>query len=102
MANNVLMVRVYLSEGDQGNYGGWVWIGVTDADQLFAEYNASAANIRHKPTNFQSAYEMQVLDPDGNVLRFGSEPKEDQPFGPWMDMQGRLWNLIDGRWHLTR
>jgi hypothetical protein len=27
------------------------------------------------PTNFPWALEMQVKDPDGNVLRIGSEPK---------------------------
>ena len=34
---------------------------------------------------------MQVEDPDGNVLRMGSEPKEGEPFGEWMDMEGRVW-----------
>ena len=27
------------------------------------------------PTNFPWALEMQIEDPDGNVLRFGSEPE---------------------------
>jgi hypothetical protein len=35
--------------------------------------------IRLKPTNFAWAYEMQVEDPDGRVLRFGSDPKGDRP-----------------------
>ena len=26
--------HIFLSEGDQGNPGGWVWIGVEDADAL--------------------------------------------------------------------
>jgi len=29
------------------------------------------------------AFEMQVEDPDGHVLRFGSEPKADRPFAMW-------------------
>ena len=33
---------------------------------------------------------MQAEDPDGNVLRFGSDPKKDEPFGPFMDMHGQL------------
>lgn len=32
---------------------------------------------------------MQVEDLDGNVLRLGSEPKENQPTGEWLDMDGR-------------
>ena len=34
---------------------------------------------------------MQVEDPDGNVLRFGSDPKEGQPYGEWFDMRGVRW-----------
>jgi hypothetical protein len=41
---------------------------------------------------------MQVADPDGNVLRVGSDPRPDQPFGPWLDMEGRLWD--ERRGHL--
>jgi hypothetical protein len=37
-------------------------------------------NILLPPTNFPWALEMQVEDPDGNVLRIGSEPKTDRPF----------------------
>ena len=33
------------------------------------------APIRLPPTNFSWALEIQVEDPDGNVLRFGSEPR---------------------------
>jgi catechol 2,3-dioxygenase-like lactoylglutathione lyase family enzyme len=69
-----------LSEGGQGNPGTWVWIGVDDTASLFDEYRAKGAVIRLSPTNYRWAYEMQVQDPDGHVLRFGSEPKADQPF----------------------
>src|SRR5882757_1182897 len=58
--------HIFLSEGDQGNPGSWVWIGVEDADALFAEYRMSAAKVRHAPTNYSWAYEMQVEDLDGN------------------------------------
>ncbi len=82
---------IFLCEGDQGNPGAWVWIGVEDCERLFEEYSASGARIRHPPTNHPWAYEMQIEDPDGNVLRFGSEPKADRPFGAWLDMRGELW-----------
>ena len=42
-------------------------------------------------TNYSWAYEMQVEDLDGNVLRIGSEPKADRPFGGWLDMHGDAW-----------
>ena len=86
-----LQCRIFLSQGDQGNTGGWVWIGVADASTLEAEYRASGAQIRHRPTNYPWAFEMQVEDPDGNVLRFGSDPKTDEPYGDWLDENGRLW-----------
>jgi len=90
---------IFLAEGDQGNPGSWAWIGVSDAGALFEEYRAAGARVRHPPTNYSWAYEMQVEDPDGNVLRLGSEPKPDQPFGEWLDMRGGRWApSADGNW----
>jgi catechol 2,3-dioxygenase-like lactoylglutathione lyase family enzyme len=82
---------IMLCEGDQGHPGTWVWIGVEDAAALYQEYSAKGARVRNPPTNYPWAYEMQVEDPDGNVLRLGSEPKEGQSFGPWLDMRGVRW-----------
>ena len=81
--------HIFLSKGDQGHIGAWVWVGVEDTEALFEEYQKAGAKVRHPPTNYSWAYEMQVEDIDGNVLRLGSEPKEDQPFGEWLDMEGR-------------
>src|SRR5918994_3670799 len=36
---------IYLSEGDQGQPGTWVWLGVEDVDMLHAEYRESGATI---------------------------------------------------------
>lgn len=80
---------VFLAEGDQGHPGSWVWIGVGDVDALHAELRKKRAKIRQGPTNFSWAREIQVEDPDGNVLRFGSDSKKDVPYGPWLDMRGR-------------
>ncbi|MGA2902783.1 MAG: VOC family protein [Candidatus Korobacteraceae bacterium] len=94
--------QIMLCEGDQGHTGAWVWIGVGDAGQLFEEYTAKGARIRHPPTNYEWAYEMQIEDLDGNVLRLGSDPKEDQPTGPWLDMNGVHWEKSpDGGWQRT-
>jgi len=90
--------HLFLCEGDQGHFGTWIWIGVEDAEALFQQYQASGARVRHPPSNYAWAYEMQVEDLDGNILRLGSEPKENQPIGEWLDMQGLRWLLKDGKW----
>ena len=82
---------IFLCEGDQGHAGGWVWVGVSDAAALHEDYRRRGARIRHPPTNYEWAYEMQVEDLDGNVLRMGSEPLEDEPVGEWLDMRGDRW-----------
>jgi catechol 2,3-dioxygenase-like lactoylglutathione lyase family enzyme len=82
---------IFLCEGDQGNPGTWLWIGVSDVEHLFEDYRIRGASVRHPPTNYPWACEMQIEDPDGHVLRFGSEPKTDRPFGEWLDMHGVRW-----------
>lgn len=69
---------IYLAEGDQGQPGTWAWIGVEDVGALYEEYKATGARILHAPENYSWAYEMKVADPDGHVLRFGSEPTEQE------------------------
>ncbi|MBX6365386.1 MAG: VOC family protein [Gemmatimonadetes bacterium] len=71
---------LYLCRGGQGRGGAWAWIGVDDVERLFEEYRSRGVPIRCPPTNYPWALEMQVEDPDGNVLRFGSEPRLDRPF----------------------
>lgn len=68
---------IYLSKGDQGQPGTWVWIGVGDVEALLTEYTHKGAIIIHPPENFPWAREMKVRDPDGHVLRFGSDPQDD-------------------------
>jgi len=75
---------LFLCERCQGHPGTWIWVGVGDAEALHEEYRASGAKIRHPPTNFPWAYEMQVEDLDGNVIRLGSDPKDDEPFGEFL------------------
>lgn len=68
---------IMLCQGDQGQPGTWVWIGVEDIEPLFRQYLARGATVRQRPTNHPWAYEMRIEDPDGHILRFGSEPKAD-------------------------
>lgn len=65
---------IYLCRGNQGRGGAWIWIGVEDAQKLHDELKARGATIREGPTNYRWALEFRVEDPDGNVIRFGSEP----------------------------
>ena len=67
---------IYLSEGDQGHPGTWVWIGVEDVRALYDEYQRAGARILTPPENFPWACEMKIGDLDAHVLRFGSDPDE--------------------------
>jgi predicted enzyme related to lactoylglutathione lyase len=66
---------IYLCRGGQGRGGAWVWLGVDDARKLHQHLAALGIAIRMPPTNFPWALEFHVEDPDGNVLRVGSEPE---------------------------
>ena len=68
---------IMLCQGDQGQPGTWLWIGVEDIEPLFTEYKTKGVKFREPPTNYPWAYEMKIEDPDGHVLRFGSDPKTD-------------------------
>jgi catechol 2,3-dioxygenase-like lactoylglutathione lyase family enzyme len=68
-------VGIYLCRGGQGAGRAWIWIGVDDVERLHEEYKAKGVTILLAPTNYPWALEIHVEDPDGNVLRFGSEPK---------------------------
>jgi hypothetical protein len=50
---------------------------------MHEEYKASGAKIPNPPTNDLWALEMQVEDPDGNILRLGSDQKKDEPIRDW-------------------
>jgi len=66
---------IYLCRGGQGRGGAWVWVGVEDVRELFRLFRERGAIVRSEPENHPWALEMQIEDPDGNVLRFGSEPE---------------------------
>jgi len=82
---------IMLCQGAQGHPGMWIWIGVDDAERLWEEFRAKGARLRHPPTNYNWAYEIQIFDLDGHVLRFGSEPKVGEPEGEWLDEEGNVW-----------
>jgi catechol 2,3-dioxygenase-like lactoylglutathione lyase family enzyme len=65
---------LYLCRGDQGRGAAWVWVGVEDAAGLDVELRTRGVPVRMPPTNYPWALEMHLEDPDGDVLRLGSEP----------------------------
>jgi catechol 2,3-dioxygenase-like lactoylglutathione lyase family enzyme len=67
---------IYLATRDQGHAGTWVWIGVGSVADLHREYTSRGATIAQPPERFPWAIEMRVTDPDGHVLRFGSDPAD--------------------------
>ncbi|HVJ18789.1 MAG TPA: glyoxalase superfamily protein [Polyangiaceae bacterium] len=68
---------IYLAQGAQGQPGTWVWLGVENVAVLYDEYSKSGATILQPPETFPWAREMKVGDPDGHVLRFGSDPEDE-------------------------
>jgi catechol 2,3-dioxygenase-like lactoylglutathione lyase family enzyme len=75
--------NLMLAQSHDGAGPAWVWIGVGDTQELCSEFQTRGARIRMDPTNFPWGLEMHVEDLDGNVIRFGSDPLPDRPFGPW-------------------
>lgn len=76
---------IYLSRRSQGQPGTWAWVGVADVEALHREYAASGARVRHAPRNYPWALEFHVEDPDGHILRFGSDPDPARPFDDWLE-----------------
>ena len=80
--------ELMLCEGAQGADHAWVWVGVDDAMRAHDECVARGATVRMPPTNFRWALEFHVQDPDGHVLRVGSAPLADRPYGAWPAPEG--------------
>ena len=72
--------QVHLRQGGSDSAAARVWIGVEDIALLYEQYSAKGVKINQEPTNFSWAYQMIVEDLDGNLLVFGSEPLEGEPF----------------------
>jgi len=94
---------VMLCEGDQGQSGTWLWLSTNDVDILYQELRGRGAHLRHPPTNYPwGSRECQVSDPDGHVLRFGSDLRPSEPTGEWLDGQGVRWVLGPaGSWRVA-
>jgi catechol 2,3-dioxygenase-like lactoylglutathione lyase family enzyme len=64
---------LFMCQGCQGNPGSWMIIFTPNVDRLHREIADKGAIIKLPPTNMPwGMREMQVADPDGNVIRFGT------------------------------
>jgi len=69
--------QLFMCERCQGHAGSWLWVATPDVDRLHAELVERGAIIKSPPGDKPwGVREMQVADPDGNVLRIGSPIKE--------------------------
>jgi catechol 2,3-dioxygenase-like lactoylglutathione lyase family enzyme len=65
--------QIFMCQRCQGHAGSWIWMSTPDVDALYDDFVARGAIIRARPENKPwGMREMQVADPDGNVLRIGS------------------------------
>jgi len=70
--------QLFMCERCQGHPGTWVFILTPDVDKLHAELVKRGAKIQSAPADKPwHIREMQVADPDGNVLRIGSPTEHD-------------------------
>lgn len=76
---------IYLCQRHQGLGQAWAYVGVSDVLALHEEFLGRGVVIRLPPTNYSWGLEMHVEDPDGNVLRFGSDPLDDRPLVAWVE-----------------
>jgi catechol 2,3-dioxygenase-like lactoylglutathione lyase family enzyme len=69
---------IFMCQQCQGTPGAWLMIFTKDVDALHAEYVKRGAIIKMAPTDMPwGLREMQVQDPDGNVIRFGGHGNHD-------------------------
>jgi catechol 2,3-dioxygenase-like lactoylglutathione lyase family enzyme len=63
---------IFMCQRCQGQPGAWMMIFTPDVDKLHEELVRRHATIKQPPRNMPwHLREMQVADPDGNVIRFG-------------------------------
>lgn len=69
--------QLFMCERCQGHAGSWLWVFTPDVDRLYAELVERGAIIKSPPGDKRwGVREMEVADPDGNVLRIGSPIKD--------------------------
>ena len=68
---------IYLARNGNGAPASWVWVGVEDARALGERLRDAGVTILAEAHPQPWAIEVHVEDPDGHVLRLGSDPDAD-------------------------
>ena len=69
-------VEIHLGVPNGDHHPGSAYLFVDDADELAAQWRAAGVDV-HTPQDTEwRQHEGALVDPDGNVLRFGSPVKE--------------------------
>jgi len=69
---------LFMCEGCQGKGGAWSMTFMHDVDKYYAELKSRGAIVRQPPKDEAwGLREMQVADPDGNVIRFAASGDHD-------------------------
>jgi predicted lactoylglutathione lyase len=69
---------IYLCRNGQGHPGTWIWVGFDgNIFDLYSEFKSRGVLIQQPPVSHPWAMEMLVQDPDGHVLRFGTDPENN-------------------------
>lgn len=66
---------IFLSHDQKGCHAACLWVSFYgDIHALHAQLLELGVTIRMPPTNYPWALEMHIEDPDGHVLRLGTDP----------------------------
>ena len=88
-----LTVHLTLAQGDEVSGAGVLYIHTEDADQIASEWRKAGLEVVGPEDQDYGKREGSTVDPDGNLIRFGSPlrevPDDEQPF-PELS----LWDLI--------
>ena len=77
----------FIAKTGDGDTPQRVWIGVEDIGILYEQFMENGVEFFQGPTNYSWAYQMIITDPDGNLLIFGSGPRQDEPYDDLTDNQ---------------
>ena len=64
---------IYLCRGEQGGPRTWIWMSVEDAREMHRHLHEHHVKLLQEPTDKPWGIEIRAEDPDGHVLRIGSE-----------------------------
>jgi catechol 2,3-dioxygenase-like lactoylglutathione lyase family enzyme len=71
-------VEIHLGRGGEIDGRATAYLFVSDADAVAAEWRAAGAEVHGPQDTAWGRHEGAMVDPDGNVIRFGS-PMHPQP-----------------------